>query len=523
MFLLVSIYGQHKRQLYTMPGNWKVLDFFLDDGDSCALTVYSVAENKKAHVIADADEFKKRPGATYDKYVALVSDVRNGGATKASSGSQDSGIDVSQRSKSKSRSKSPATTEDAEEALQSWMLEPLHQYPGSKHSHPTLEAYYDSETAFFNLEINEKDDLTAVELESNADLKRRMSKLRPEVTIPKYIRDLGLRWYEPHELTILNGSDSPPPYHPTEVRASDSRQTLFFKAVDSAAPQVTKRELSMLSRLAKDDFRDRIRAPRLLGLVASDRSSHTKIMGFLQSEIRGPTPLTNMLDSGIPQDERDQWAKEAESMKEALHEKGLVWGDAKADNFLVDSSGDLWMIDMGGSYTEGWIDPEIQETEEGDDMGVDKVVNALHDPEANTTFLNSEGAPVEDEQEEAKKKSPKKRLASHVEVDFDEDVKNNVSPQKKQKHNDVEKKSADAEDDDREADTESDAASPRTPEPTESSRSEPLYCYCKTPSKGRMIACDNEDCIQQWFHFECAGLEQAPPEKAKWFCAECAA
>jgi len=512
-----------------MPGqhtNWKVLDFLLDDQDCCALTVYSESENRRAHIIADANEFKKSAGKTYDKYVSLVNDVRNGGATPKSSRSQDSGVDVSGDNKSKSRPRSPATNEDAEDALQSWMLDPLHRYPGSKHCNPTLEAYYDSETAFFNLEINGKDELTAVELEPNADLKRRMSKLRPEVTVPKYIRDLGLRWYQPNELTVLNGSDSPPPYHPTEVRSSDSRQTVFFKAVDSAAPQVTKRELTMLSRLAKDDLRDRIRAPRLLGLVASDNSSHTKIIGFLQSEIRGPTPLTNMLDSGIPQDERDQWAKEANKMKEALHEKGLVWGDAKADNFLVDSSGDLWMIDMGGSYTEGWIDPELQETEEGDDMGVGKVVNALHDPEANTTFLNSEGAPVEEEHDKVveKKKSPKKRMASRVGVEFDEDVRHNVSPQKKPKLKAVDEESADADSgNDEDSDSQQSPASPRTPELKESSRSEPLYCYCKTPSKGKMIACESEDCIQQWFHFDCAGLDQAPPEKAKWFCAECAA
>ncbi|KAJ1324932.1 Kae1-associated serine/threonine protein kinase [Microdochium nivale] len=70
---------------------------------------------------------------------------------------------------------------------------------------------------------------------------------------------------------------------------------------------------------------------------------------------------------------------------EVLHDAGIVWGDAKADNFLVDRHSKLWIIDFGGSHTKGWVDPVLDETEEGDHMGVDKVVNALRDPE-NMTF-----------------------------------------------------------------------------------------------------------------------------------------
>lgn len=46
-----------------------------------------------------------------------------------------------------------------------------------------------------------------------------------------------------------------------------------------------------------------------------------------------------------------------------------------------------------------------------------------------------------------------------------------------------------------------------------------LYCFCNGPSHGNMIACDNEDCAREWFHYECVGLEQEP--KGRWLCAEC--
>lgn len=68
-------------------------------------------------------------------------------------------------------------------------------------------------------------------------------------------------------------------------------------------------------------------------------------------------------------------------MVEVLHASDLVWGDAKADNFLVDARGELWMIDFGGSYTPGWIDAEVADTLQGDEMGVGKIVRGLEDPE----------------------------------------------------------------------------------------------------------------------------------------------
>ena len=38
------------------------------------------------------------------------------------------------------------------------------------------------------------------------------------------------------------------------------------------------------------------------------------------------------------------------------------------------------MIDFGGSYTPGWIDEELADTAEGDDMATGKIVKGLEDP-----------------------------------------------------------------------------------------------------------------------------------------------
>lgn len=50
---------------------------------------------------------------------------------------------------------------------------------------------------------------------------------------------------------------------------------------------------------------------------------------------------------------------------------------------------------------------------------------------------------------------------------------------------------------------------------------EPVYCYCQRVSFGEMIACDNEDCAIEWFHFECVGLTTENRPKGKWYCREC--
>ncbi|CCE64959.1 hypothetical protein TPHA_0J01370 [Tetrapisispora phaffii CBS 4417] len=47
---------------------------------------------------------------------------------------------------------------------------------------------------------------------------------------------------------------------------------------------------------------------------------------------------------------------------------------------------------------------------------------------------------------------------------------------------------------------------------------EPRYCNCNDISYGQMIACDNEKCPIEWFHYGCVGLTKAP--SSEWFCSD---
>lgn len=46
-----------------------------------------------------------------------------------------------------------------------------------------------------------------------------------------------------------------------------------------------------------------------------------------------------------------------------------------------------------------------------------------------------------------------------------------------------------------------------------------LYCYCKCPESGTMIACDNPQCAIEWFHLTCLKLSSIP--RGKWYCPDC--
>jgi hypothetical protein len=49
-----------------------------------------------------------------------------------------------------------------------------------------------------------------------------------------------------------------------------------------------------------------------------------------------------------------------------------------------------------------------------------------------------------------------------------------------------------------------------------------LYCTCRQPEHGDMIACDNEECPSpdEWYHVGCVGLNEVID---KWYCTSCEA
>ncbi|KAK4220123.1 hypothetical protein QBC37DRAFT_1935 [Rhypophila decipiens] len=46
------------------------------------------------------------------------------------------------------------------------------------------------------------------------------------------------------------------------------------------------------------------------------------------------------------------------------------------------------------------------------------------------------------------------------------------------------------------------------------------YCLCQNVSFGNMVACDNQECPYEWFHWDCVGLKSEP--NGTWYCPACA-
>lgn len=47
------------------------------------------------------------------------------------------------------------------------------------------------------------------------------------------------------------------------------------------------------------------------------------------------------------------------------------------------------------------------------------------------------------------------------------------------------------------------------------------YCLCQKVSFGDMIACDNDECPYEWFHWACVGLKSEPVAGGTWYCPVC--
>ena len=68
---------------------------------------------------------------------------------------------------------------------------------------------------------------------------------------------------------------------------------------------------------------------------------------------------------------REKWATQIQGAVGQLHDAGMVWGDAKPDNVLIDINEDAWFTDFGSVYTEGWVPKSLVSTMEGDNIALE--------------------------------------------------------------------------------------------------------------------------------------------------------
>lgn len=95
-----------------------------------------------------------------------------------------------------------------------------------------------------------------------------------------------------------------------------------------------------------------IRCCRLHGIAKSHVDD--SILGLLLTYIDA-NYVTLRCAAGVESstDIKDRWIDQIRETVQQLHDSGVVWGDVKPDNVLMDANDVPWLIDFGGSYTGG--------------------------------------------------------------------------------------------------------------------------------------------------------------------------
>lgn len=507
---------------------YDVLDFFYDNENGCALTAR--VHGEWFHVMVDAARLQdrskggKRISREYQRLLGQVKEKELGSdgikstaplfvqpdedEEDGSDATKDSGVDVQSNDEDDDEDHST----EPSKALERWMLKPLAKYfkDAQSSKEQSVEDWYLCPTHYFHLYVQDGKLHGEEDNDPAATVKERIRSLLPSMPLHQYISDLGVPIHKGQNLVVTHESSEPAdtPLHPCLVRNRDDGKEYFLKTVDRGRLQpMNKRELQVMKRIESEGLHHEMRVPLLRGLVQFSKSTNTSqkedLMGFLLDPIQKPVPLTNMLDSDVPEEKRLKWAEESARMVDLLHQHGIIWGDAKGDNFMVDKNDDLWIIDFGGSYTEGWVDEELKETEEGDEQGIERLKNGLKDPENNTVGDDDEDAAEAGGDDEAE--------AGASEGELQGNTKASQRSRSRSRKNNSRKRQASE-----------DASSPRDRKASkgdDAADGEPLFCYCQQPASGNMLGCDGEKCLKSWFHFECVGINSAP--SGKWYCKEC--
>lgn len=163
--------------------------------------------------------------------------------------------------------------------------------------------------------------------------------------------------------------------NPSVVSTDDTSTCYHFKAVQD--PHSFLREFGILLQLREKRLNKKYRLPTIHGLVYySDKPDY--ILGMLLNRIDNEDTLANWIERrNPPRSLKEKWNRQIKDTVRALHHHGIVWGDVKPDNVLIDREQNSWLIDFGGGFNSGYVDEDVVETIEGDIQGVSRMEETL--------------------------------------------------------------------------------------------------------------------------------------------------
>ncbi|KAH7308526.1 hypothetical protein B0I35DRAFT_442125 [Stachybotrys elegans] len=255
-----------------------------------------------------------------------------------------------------------------------WIAEPLlpifKLLGASTNSLDTLEGFFYPETHSYDIKAD-GDALVAVP----------RGGAEPALFGIHVAEDLCSPWpcFRPSEIRPCKEAigPNPPSPIPSKVILEDGRYA-YLKLINPGDRGFLLHELKTYGQIRDANLGTSLRISSLLGLVRDiDGKVLALLLRYIECEWQTLTCASGAADKHL----RQKWAQEVEDTITQLHQSGIVWGDVKPDNVLVDVDDNAWIIDFGGSYTEDWVPRELQGTTEGDLAGLGKIKEFLETPE----------------------------------------------------------------------------------------------------------------------------------------------
>ncbi|KAI0009093.1 hypothetical protein F4779DRAFT_402276 [Xylariaceae sp. FL0662B] len=179
--------------------------------------------------------------------------------------------------------------------------------------------------------------------------------------------------FHPSQIEVV--SDDPQYILETQpTRVLVNGQVFFFKSLEVAGETLGRREVERHEQIVRANFGPDVRTSRLFGVVQDEKH---QLVGLLLDYIDEDNTLADAVLLETSQSLKEIWANQIRHSLTALHEAGIVWGDVKPDNIIIDIDGDAWIIDFGGGHTKGWVDGDKAGTVEGDLHGLRNVLQFI--------------------------------------------------------------------------------------------------------------------------------------------------